>query len=216
MFVYHATLFARGYGLGTSTIPYGLGWVIFQRFIAGSFFFLVGVSLFLGYVKSINVGKYFFRWGQIVGCAMIVTLTSIVLWPDRMVTFGILHSISVCSLLALVFLRLKLTRLTLPVGVLIIVVGAYYENPLFNHPLLQWTGLSTCVTPALDYQPVLPWFGVSLLGIALAPYIETLCKRAPLPRNPATNSLAFLGQHTLFLYMAHVPAILGTLELLKH
>ncbi len=215
MFIYHATLFTTQYGLASSTIPYDLSWRIFQKFIAGSFFFLTGVSVFLGYAQSINVKKYFLRWGQLVGCAMIVTITSMFLYPNKVVTFGILHSLALCNLLALIFLRLKLTRLAFPVGVLVIAIGACYQSSFFNHPLLHWTGLSPHIRPAFDHQPVLPWLGVSLLGLALAPGIDSLCKKVSLPDSAAITAVSFCGQHTLFLYMAHVPVILGTLELIK-
>ncbi len=216
MFIYHSTLFTKQYGLSNSTIPSGLSWIIFQKFIAGSFFFLVGVGVFFGHAESTHVKKYFRRWGQIACCAIIVTITSTVLYPHKIITFGILHSIAVCNLLVLIFLRSKLTKLAVPVGIIIIVLGAYYRNSFFNHPLLQWTGLSTVVRPAFDHQPVFPWLGVSLLGLALAPCIDKLCKSVALPNNFVVTNISFLGQHTLFLYMAHVPVILGALELIHY
>ncbi len=39
MFFYHGCLFSKEYRLLNSTIPNTLSWVMFQKFIAGSFFF---------------------------------------------------------------------------------------------------------------------------------------------------------------------------------
>lgn len=214
MFFYHGCLFSKEYGLLNSTIPNDFSWIIFQKFIAGSFFFLVGINVFLCCTESFDRRKFYLRWGQIVFCAMIVTLTSMVLYQSKVITFGILHSIAVCQLFNLACLRFKLVRMAIPLGIFVVIIGIFYKNSFFNHPLLQWIGLSTGFAETLDLQPIFPWLGVSLLGLALAPYIENLCKKTSLPNNWIIGCLSLLGRHTLFLYMLHVPVILGSLALI--
>ncbi len=145
---------------------------------------------------------------------MIVTFTSMVLYPNKVVYFGILHSIAVCQLLCLVCLRIKRVRMVILLGISVILMGVYYENSSFNHPLLQWIGLSTYINHTLDHQPIFPWLGVALLGLGFAPYIEHLCKKTTLPDNFIIGCLTFSGRHTLFLYMLHIPLLLSVLSLI--
>lgn len=215
MAIYHIFIFGKNYNMIITTIPDGIGWQIFQKFIAGSFFFLVGVSLYLGYNKYINYLKYFYRLGQLIGCAFIITVTSFLLYPDAPVTFGIIHSIATCYVLGIILMQFKLDKLAIPLGIIILVIGVIYQRAVFTHPLLQWTGLSSYSSAAFDYQPLFPWFGVVLLGLGLAPWLDKYWRRLEPAPNPMTSALAFAGQHTLFLYMIHVPIILGTFEVLR-
>lgn len=217
MFVYHSLLFGKQYELIEATILNGLAWQIYQKLIAGSFFFLVGVSVYLGYAttKKINLQKYFQRWGQVAGCGLIVTLTSAVLYPGAIVTFGILQAISVCSLLSLMLVRCRLIRLAIPLGLLVVLAGVFFQDPVFNQRWLNWIGFSTEIYPTKDHQALFPWLGVVWVGLGCGPWIATQCARLVIPESPASRWLKVMGQHTLLLYMAHVPMILMALEAIR-
>ena len=204
MIVYHACWFAADAGLVTLDLS-ALGWHLFQRSIAASFFLLVGVSLALARPTAAKAAA---RIARIAACALLVTATSVVLDPHRVVTFGILHNIAVSSLLALPALRLGVWNAL--VGTVLVVLSAVVSLP--SHPLLDWTGLGGQPAPAFDFQPLLPWLGVVLWGAALGTVL-----RGPLGKpvlgwhseSLLARGLAFFGRHSLFVYLAHVPLLLG-------
>jgi uncharacterized membrane protein len=63
-----------------------------------------------------------------------------------------------------------------------------------------------------DYNPIIPWLFLFIAGICVGKHIkklpETLSKKHIPP-------LAFVGRHTLIIYLAHQPVILGVLYLVN-
>jgi uncharacterized membrane protein len=204
MIVYHACWFATDAGLVTVDI-YALRWHVFQRSIAASFFLLVGVSLALARPTPAKAAA---RIARIAACALVVTATSAVLDPQRVVTFGILHNIAISSLLALPALPLGAWNVLL--GAVLVVLGTVVSLP--GHPLLEWTGLGGRPAPTFDFQPLLPSLGVVLWGTVLGRVLLRPAGKQLLAWHSdsiAARALAFLGRHSLLVYMAHVPVLFG-------
>jgi uncharacterized membrane protein len=133
------------------------------------------------------------------------------MFGGRMIVFGILHFIFLASILGLLFLRLYLLNLVL--GSALILLGNLYQNAVFDNPWLHWIGLMTFKPLTEDYVPLLPWFGVVLLGIFAGhgiyrnPYLQSLC--AFRSRHRIARSLAYLGKHSLLIYVLHQPILYG-------
>jgi uncharacterized membrane protein len=208
MFLYHALWFADARGLVDLPMREHLGLRLFQMSIAGTFYFLVGVSLVLANRDRVRVAPFLQRLGKLCGAALIVTVASFVLDRQLLVTYGILHNIAVCSVVGLLFLRAG--PWSLLVGTAVVLLGALVESPLFDSPWLHWTGLGTVHTPAFDFQPFFPWFGVVLWGMAAG--------GLRLPQwwsaHPGARGLELLGKHSLLLYLAHVPVLVVSVEIL--
>jgi uncharacterized membrane protein len=203
MIAYHACWFADDAGLVVLDLG-ALAWHVFQRSIAGSFFLLVGVSLALA---EPGAAKAVARFLRIAACALVVTAVSFLLDPRRVVTFGILHNIALSSLLALPAIRLGVWS-AVP-GTALVALGLAVSIP--GHPLLDWTGLGAPSGHPFDFQPLLPWLGVVLWGVAIGTVLVGPHGEAILAwhsDSPLARTLAFLGRHTLLLYMAHVPILL--------
>lgn len=206
MVVYHGTWFATDAGLIEVPIHRHLGWITFQKAIAGTFFGLVGVSLHLS--APARVRPFLQRLGLVLGGAAIVTATSLVLDPHRVVRFGILHAIAACSVLTLPLLRLPSLAL-LGVSGSLVAAGVGLRLPAFDHPALHWTGLSPTVAPTFDHQPLLPWLGVVAAGVVVGRALQhSPAARWTLDAPPA-RLLGWCGRHSLVLYMAHVPVLVG-------
>ena len=62
-----------------------------------------------------------------------------------------------------------------------------------------------------DYRPLLPWFGVLLLGLFFGNAFYLSRKGAPAAPPPLAAPIAFVGRHTLFVYLVHQPVLIATL-----
>jgi uncharacterized membrane protein len=192
------------------------------RMIGGSFIFLAGLSLTLSYRRAAvsraparrPFRKYLLRGGRIFSYGMAITLLTLIFLPNEPIVFGILHLIGASIILAYPFLNLKLPNVAL--GLVCIAAGLLLRGLDVETPWLVWLGTDPTFF-MLDYWPILPWFGVMLLGVAVG---NTLyggrVKRTDRPssRPPAARPLTFLGRHSLPVYLVHQPILLAALVLL--
>ena len=193
------------------------GWKIFARMIAGSFLFLVGVSLVLAHGETIRWRSFAIRLAMVAAAAALITGLTWNAMPDRYIFFGILHNIAVSSLLGLAFLRLPALA-SFVVGVAVLFAQPWLAAPVFNHGPLLFLGLSTEPVLSNDYVPLFPWFGSVLLGIGAAKSAKAFgvfSRLAALYRghNPWGKPLAFAGRHSLAFYLVHQPVLIGLVYL---
>jgi uncharacterized membrane protein len=192
-------------------------WLKSRTIIVSLFLCVVGISLVLANRNAIDWRAWLRRLGILAGCAALVSTSSYTLFPQSWIFFGVLHFVVVASVLGLVFLRWP--RLDLAMGIILVVVGSTVELPFFNQPSLQWLGLMTYKPFTEDYVPLLPWFGVVLIGLFLGRLALREKRLAPVmawkPKGAPGRSLAFAGRHSLLIYMLHQPLLMGVLYLLK-
>ncbi len=190
-------------------------WKIYARCIASTFLFLVGVSLFLAHGKKIRWNGFWKRLAIVAVAALAISTVTRFATPDGFIFFGILHEIALASLLGLAFLRLP-PLLTLIVAALVIAAPVYLRLEAFDHPVLWWVGLSATDPRSNDYVPLLPWFGAVLLGLAAAKLASTsgmLTWLASFTPSNWSNSLVFIGRHSLVFYLIHQPLLIGSVWL---
>jgi uncharacterized membrane protein len=187
---------------------------VFARVVAGSFLFLVGVSLVLATRDGFKPKPFLRRLAIVAGAAVLVTLATWWLTPDSFIYFGILHCIAVSSVLALPFLRLPVWSV-LAAAFVCFVAPFLFAGPSFDAPWLRWLGLMSYFPDSNDYVPLLPWFGAVLLGIAAArlalPSAVAATWAQWKPANPGARLLAWSGRHSLALYLLHQPLLLTAL-----
>jgi uncharacterized membrane protein len=180
------------------------------RIVAGSFLFLSGVSLWLAHGAGIRWPAFWRRWGKLAAAAALVTVATYAAFPDYFVFFGILHSLALSSLIGLAVLRLP-ALVTAAAGVAIMVASYQLPSEAFNAPVLRFLGLATIPAETVDFEPVFPWIGPFLLGLATAKLASRLAlwPALALPVRPLTRALAWPGQHSLAIYLIHQPVLMG-------
>ena len=215
MFAYHLSFDLNHFGVIRQNFYEHPFWTGSRTLILSSFLLLVGVSLVLANRESIRWKAVWRRFGQVAGCAALVSVGSYLMYPKSWIYFGVLHHIAAASLLGLIFLRFKWGNLAL--GLALIGLGASLKLALFDTPTLQWIGLMTRKPVTEDYVPMLPWFGVVLLGMFLGELFlsKNFAKmKAWRPKNRVSRLFTLAGRHSLLLYMAHQPVFIGALYLL--
>ena len=192
------------------------------RMIGGTFIFLAGFSLALSYSRAVAsqppggplFWKYLGRGLRIFSYGLVITFFTWIFLPNEMIVFGILHLIGASIILAYPFLNLKLPNVAL--GGACIAIGSVLGDLDVDSPWLVWLGTDPTFF-MLDYWPIFPWFGVMLLGIAAgnAFYGDRRKQAASsTPRPSEVRPLAFLGRHSLVVYLVHQPIVLAALVLL--
>jgi uncharacterized membrane protein len=190
--------------------------IVAARLIAGSFLFIVGISLVLAHRGGFRSRAYFRRLAIIIGAAALVTVATRLAVPDAYVRFGILHGIAAASLIGLAFLRA-------PIWAVLLAAVAAFAAPLllvgqaFNGAALLWLGLGSYLPAMIDYVPVLPWVGPTLIGIAATRWAlaNGLDQRFGQwqPTSAIARGLALAGRWSLPIYLIHQPILIGLIYL---
>ncbi len=217
MFSYHFSFDLNYFGFIRQDFYRNPFWLDYRTLIVSLFLGLVGVSLFLATRHGFRPRAYFRRLGLLIFFAALVSIGSYIQFADRFIFFGILHFIALASVLGLLFTRFY--RLNLVLGTGLIVLGTQFQHAAFNQPWLQWIGLMTHKPFTEDYVPLLPWFGVVLLGIFVGKLVFQQQPQAWLQncqcQHPLMQTLSFGGRHSLLIYMLHQPVFMGLLYLVS-
>jgi uncharacterized membrane protein len=198
--------------------------MVYIAYITASVFvILVGISLTISYSKvkqriSKNKIKLKFlkRGIMIFVLGLIITFITWIYITERYVIFGILHFIGISIILSFPFIRFRVTNLI--IGFIIISIGTYIKLLTFDFNWLIPLGFLPNRFFTIDYFPLLPWFGVVLIGIAIGNFIYPNGERQyhlkDLSYSLCVKILSFLGRHSLIIYFLHQPVLVGIIFIL--
>ena len=195
-------------------------WTWQRTCILSLFLFCAGLGQAVALHQGQSWARFWRRWAQVAGCAVLVTAGSWWMYPGSFIRFGVLHGMAV---------MLVLVRLTGHWGPWLWVLGALaigskYLAPamlggssaeaMWNSHWLNWLGWISVKPVTEDYVPVFPWIGVMWWGMA-AGRLLLRAQPAALAR-PWTwlpHAPAVLGRWSLSFYMLHQPILIGLLML---
>ena len=185
-------------------------WFVLLKDWGGLFFLLIsGIC--------VTLGSHCLKRGLVVfGCGLICTAVT---WamvqlgymdPSMIIWFGVLHCLGVCMLLWPVFSRLPGWLLAL-FGTAIVLGGFYLVYHIrVDTWLLVPFGVPFPEFATPDYFPLLPYFGLFLMGAALGKSLyknkTTLFPRVN-PKNPIIVFFGLLGRYSLGIYLLHQPVL---------
>ncbi|MCB2130038.1 MAG: DUF1624 domain-containing protein [Rhodobacteraceae bacterium] len=216
MAAFHLTYDLQLFGfLPPGTVSSGF-WYVEARLVAGSFLFFAGVSLWLAHGGGFRRAAFLRRLATIAAAALAVTVATRIVLPGHFVYFGILHSIATASVIGVLALRLP-APINLALAALVLALARIAPLPGFDHPAFWPTGLSRTYAAAVDYVPLVPWLAPFLAGLGLARIAGTAGLFGRLARRPAPGPilarLAWLGRHSLAVYLIHQPVLFGAVWL---
>lgn len=203
--------------------PFNGFWKYFQRYTAISFILLAGLSLSLvqhrlerqgvgaqaRFLHALRRGLWVFGWGMVLTLVMRASGVGTV-------DFGVLHLIGFSLIAAWPLARFGWPNLLL--WLLFFVAGGWAEGQRVATSWLVPLGFFPAGYSPVDYFPILPWFGVALLGVGLGNLLYPQGRRAfflpDLGATLAVRALRWVGSHSLPIYLMHQPILLGILWLL--
>ena len=185
-------------------------WTWQRACIVSLFLFCAGLGQAVAWHQQQSWQRFWRRWAQIAGCAVLVSLGSYLMFPRSFIYFGVLHGIAV--MLVLVRLTAGWRHWLWPLGLVAIALPQLVQHPVFDTRWTNWTGLVTHKPVTEDYVPLLPWLGVMWWGMAAGQWLLAQRRHwltGALPR--VLHPLATLGRWSLSFYMLHQPVLIGLL-----
>ena len=159
---------------------------------------------------------------QVVKLALaagVVTFATSIVFPGSGVVFGILHLLTLATLINGVLFRLRIPPLWYGLlGVLVLILGNWLLSLTFTSTGWEWLGFTSSHFASIDYVPLLPWLGVTWLAVPAAPRLIQLARQLQEDhtQNTRWEWIAWCGRHSLTLYLLHAPIIFGSVWLFQH
>lgn len=192
------------------------GWPgILARITAGTFIFLVGVSLSLSYARRrTRPSPYWWYLRRGTGIAllgMVVTIATWVAAGSQLVRFGVLHLIGISIIISYPFFEWRLANIIL--GLVVFAGGTILKKIAVDTVWLLPFGLSPANFKSVDYAPLFPWWGLVLIGIGIGNLLYHGGARRfvfpDLSESRLISWLTFAGRHSLIVYFVHQPLLLA-------
>jgi uncharacterized membrane protein len=187
-------------------------WLRQRICIVSLFLFCAGLGQALALHSGQRWPRFWRRWAQVAGCAVLVSIGSWMMFPATYISFGVLHGIAL--MLILTRLAAPLRGWLWPLGLLVVLLPQFVQHPFFDTRLTHWIGFVTHRPRMEDYVPLVPWLGVMFWGQAAGQWLlahrpARLSGALPAVARP----LALLGRWSLTFYMVHQPVFIGILML---
>ena len=167
---------------------------------------------------------------RLLAVAAVMMLALGIVTPSQMIWFGIIHFLAVMNIVlglfkkyvdktpavAGIILCSALFVLTYNVqrgyvgidGVLSLRLPEFMYSTDLTAPL----GFYSQSFSSSDYCPILPWAFLFIIGTILGRYVGKLPESLS---REHIKPLAFVGRHTLIIYLVHQPIIVGVLQLIE-
>ena len=225
MTVFHFSFDLNQFGYVAQNFYTDPFWTTQRTLIVSLFLACAGMGQALAVAAGQSWVRFWRRWAQVAGCALLVTAGSWLMYPQTFIYFGVLHGMAAMLLLAR--LTVGWGRGLWPAGASVIAI--YFIAPyaittlasprlvdLLNSPSLNWLGLITVKPVTEDYVPLLPWLGLMWWGGAAGNGLGAALKAGHVTGQvrPVFQPLVRLGRWSLSYYMVHQPVMIGALMLI--
>lgn len=206
-----------------------------QAFHSKTLYFIVDIFVFIFVFISGSACAFSrnnLKRGLIcLGIGLIITLVTYLFIKDMFVAFGILHMLGICMILYAIFNKLInkcnpwlliliciilfFITFNVELGFLGFKNIAYINLPkiLYDIKFLFFLGFTSINFKSSDYFALFPWLFCFIAGSSFG----RLLKEEKMPKffyNLHSKPLAFIGRHTLIIYILHQPVIFILLKII--
>jgi uncharacterized membrane protein len=131
--------------------------------------------------------------------AITISIVSYYLFGSRFIYFGVIHFFLVATI---VTRPIKHQKITLALGIAILLSSQFLHIDAMNPNYLNWIGLNSIKPATEDYAPLFPWLGLFWIGLSLNKFFTTLQTQ-----NKKKNLFSVLGKNSLITYLIHQPLL---------
>lgn len=193
-----------GYDLAYLSGP----WYYVGKLSAVLFIIVAGISATLNH-HNIRHGLTIWGW------ALVITAATYIYNAQTFIRFGILHLLGT-SMISYAYLPALSTKFFLTAAAAITLLSPLTDKLEVATSCLLPLGLTPPGFVTIDYYPLLPWFGIFLVGVAVGKQqYQEKCSRLPHSgQGELAKFLRVLGRHSLPIYLIHQPILLLLLSML--
>ncbi|WP_279483986.1 heparan-alpha-glucosaminide N-acetyltransferase [Aureimonas sp. SK2] len=204
--LYHVGWDLSFFGFAPPGMMFSQPMILFARTLVSSFMFLCGVGIVLAHEPVFDGRSFWKRFLKIALAAVAITGVSLLSMPSDFVYFGVLHAIAASSLIGLAFIRMPVPIVAVA-GFLVIALSFFIRIDDFGVRWLAWIGFAALPPPSIDFVPLFPWLGVTLLGVAATKLFLRWPATSKFFRVPVPRWLSWAGRRTLPIYLLHQPIL---------
>ena len=214
MTLYHLCFDLDHFGLIDQAMLTDPFWTVQRTAIVSLFLFTAGLSQAVALHQGQGWPRFWRRWAQVAGAAVLVSIGSWWVFPQSFIYFGVLHGIAV--MLIVVRLTAGWGAWLWPAGALAMVLpwlapaalAAMPALEVLNQPGPNLLGFITAKPRTEDYVPLLPWLGVVWWGVAAGRWV--LAHRPGWLGGAGDGGpMAVWGRWSLSYYLLHQPVLMG-------
>ena len=209
---FHFSYDLNYYGFIHQDFHRDLTWTLQRSCIVTLFLLCAGAGQAIASAQGQSLQRFWKRWAQVAGCALLVSAGSWWMFPRSYISFGVLHGIAVMLIVVRFSASWGVWRW--PLGLIAIALPQFVQDPFFDSRATDWIGLVTRLPVTEDYVPLLPWLGVMWWGAAAGSWVLARRPRWLAEALPGVaQPLSALGRWSLSFYMVHQPLLIGLLML---
>jgi len=213
MIIYHFCWDLGYFGfIDLRLITQGFGLFIAQL-IGSSFITIAGISSRILSLSDSFKQKFLKRFFKLVFISAVISTATFMLNRNSFIFFGILHFLSVCSLISLILIYVKssfhLFLIFLCAGI-ISISGITLNLPI----MLSWLGFNNDIPVTNDFYPLFPWITFYFFGFWSGKIIyEKLSQEDDSSSKPINEInilfkfFEYMGQKALVIYILHQPIL---------
>ena len=213
MIIYHFYWDLGYFGfIDLRVVTQGLGLIIAQL-IGLSFITIAGISSRLQSLTNSYKSKMVRRIFRLMSISIAISILTFIIDKSNFIFFGILHFLSVCSLISLILIKIKsnfqLLLICLGTGLISI------SEITFNIPFIfSWLGFSKELPLTNDFYPIIPWITFYFFGFWLGSIINEITNKKyenisindPQP-GLVLKLIEYVGRKSLVIYILHQPLL---------
>ena len=140
--------------------------LLIAQCIGGSFIIISGISSKLAGLSDNYTSKFVRRLGILVLICILITSVTFFLDQKSFIFFGILHFLSVCSIIGFLLIKIQnsyVLFILFIVSLMISMSEITYDLPRY----LSWLGFNKQVPITNDFYPLFPWISFYFLVYGL-------------------------------------------------
>lgn len=206
MIAYHFIYDLKYFGYVDWNTPLGSGFRQWRTTIVFGFVFAMGLSMGMAHGRGRKLRAFWIRLVQIGSCAALITLVSVIMFPESWIYFGVLHFMVIAGLL--IFVSIGRPWINLGIGIAILALFWLGFVP-YGWP---FTLISSLPDYTEDFVSPFPWLGIAFIGVSLGEQLAAHPKAMSFWSRWTLNGrlgtiISFAGKRSLSIYMLHQPIL---------